>query len=69
MQLSVKMWEKNLKSIIESQATVDEKLDFVQKYIEWTIEQFAPDCDNCERIHPDDIGDYVADHREAYYDR
>ena len=52
-------WLKNLISVIEAPIPTEEKVQFIEAYVDWCEDEIyddMPSCDDCERIHPDDIG-------------
>ena len=60
-------WKSNLRDYLQSPASIEDKLDFIDSYADWLVEDAIsgmPDCDDCERIHPDDIGEYMSSRYE-----
>jgi len=57
---TVEGWKSNLQDYLQSPASVDDKMNFVSKYVDWMLEDnMEYSCDNCDRISPDDIGEYL----------
>lgn len=65
---TVEGWRSNLRDYLQSPASIEDKLEFIERYVDWNVLDATPDCDGCDRISPDDIGEYLYE-RSGYGDR
>jgi hypothetical protein len=56
-------WVFTPESRVKILKTIEDSLDVIID----VLREEMPDCDSCERIHPDDIGEYVSSFREDIY--